>query len=113
MYVGTDDNAFVQVLQDLYNKYKLPIWITEFATVSNSANVMSDNPYSPSMVLAFLCNVFLPKLEALPLYNVILGSRVHQQVLNYGPSALIDGFGNLTELGKWYSDYKPNTLIKR
>jgi hypothetical protein len=112
MYVGTDDNAFVQTLQDLYNKYKLPIWITEFATVANNATVMSDNPYTPAMVLAFMQRL-LPKLEALPFverYSWFSGSPTSARLW---PSALIDNFGNLTELGQWYSNYKPNTQIKR
>ena len=112
MYVGTDDNAFVQVLQDLYNKYKLPIWITEFATVANSANVMSDNPYSPATVLAFMQRL-LPKLEALPFvqrYSWFSSSPTSARLWS---SALVDGVGNLTELGKWYANYMPNTMIKR
>lgn len=112
MYVGTDDNAFVQVLQDLYNKYKLPIWITEFATVANSATTMSDNPYTPAMVLAFMQRL-LPKLDALPFvqrYSWFSGSPTSAKLWS---SALVDKFGNLTELGKFYSNYKPNTLIKR
>ncbi|MFT3822652.1 MAG: glycosyl hydrolase [Chitinophagaceae bacterium] len=112
MYVGTDENAFVQVLQDLYNKYKLPIWITEFATVASSANTMSDNPYTPAMVLGFMQRL-LPKLEALTFvqrYSWFSGSPTSARLW---PSALVDAYGNLTTLGQWYSNYQPNTQIKR
>lgn len=112
MYVGTDDVAFVNILQALYDKYQKPIWITEFATVSEGAKVMSDNPYTPEMVLAFMKRL-LPKLEALPFvhrYSWFSGSPTSARLW---PSALIDQFGNLTALGKWYSEYKPNTEIKR
>lgn len=112
MYVGTDDVAFVKVLQDLYDKYHKPIWITEFATVSDGAKVMSDNPYTPEMVLAFMQRL-LPKLEDLPFvqrYSWFSGSPTSARLW---PSALVDQFGNLTKLGKWYAEYKPNSLVKR
>lgn len=112
MYVGTDDVAFVKVLQDLYDKYRKPIWITEFATVSDGAKVMSDNPYTPEMVLAFMQRL-LPKLEALPFverYSWFSGSPTSARLW---PSALVDQFGNLTTLGKWYAAYKPNSQVKR
>lgn len=112
MYVGTDENAFVQILQDLYNKYHKPIWITEFATVANNAVNVSDNPYTPDMVLAFMQRL-LPKLEDLSFvqrYSWFSGSPTSARLWS---SALIDANGNLTKLGLWYAQYKPNTAIKR
>ena len=111
MYVGTDDNAFVQTLQDLYNKYQLPIWITEFATVDNSAQTIGANAYSPAQVLAFMQRL-LPKLEALSFvqrYSWYSGPPTSPHLWS---SALFDANGNLTDLGKWYSNYRPNTQIK-
>jgi len=112
MYVGTDDNAFIQVLQDLYNKYKKPIWITEFATVANNAVTVADNPYSTATVLAFMQRL-LPKLEALPFVQRYSWFSASTTSARLWSSALVDKFGNLTDLGQWYANYKPNTLIKR
>jgi len=112
MYVGTDDVAFINVLQDLYNKYHKPIWITEFATVADKATTMAENPYTPDMVLGFMQRL-LPKLEALDFvqrYSWFSGSPTSARLW---PSALIDANGNLTKLGKWYSEFTPNTEIKR
>lgn len=112
MYVGTDDVAFINVLQDLYNKYHKPIWITEFATVSDKATTMAENPFTPDMVLAFMQRL-LPKLEALDFvqrYSWFSGSPTSSRLW---PSSLVDANGNLTKLGKWYSEFKPNTEIKR
>lgn len=112
MYVGTDDVAFVKVLQELHDKYKKPIWITEFATVANNATTMAQNPYTPEMVLGFMQRL-LPKLEALDFvhrYSWFSGSPTSARLWS---SALVDGNGNLTELGKWYAAYKPNTGIKK
>ncbi|HYK55248.1 MAG TPA: glycosyl hydrolase [Flavisolibacter sp.] len=112
MYVGTDENAFVKVLQDLYNKYHLPIWITEFATCANNATTKSENPYTPEATLAFMQRL-LPKLEELSFvhrYSWFSGNPTSARLWT---SALVDEYGNLTTLGKWYAEFKPNTLIKR
>lgn len=112
MYVGTDDVHFVKTLQDLYDKYHKPIWITEFATVANDAKTISDNPYTPETVLAFMQRL-LPKLEALDFvqrYSWFSGDINSPRLWS---SALVDGNGNLTALGKWYADYKVNTNVKQ
>jgi hypothetical protein len=112
MYVGTDENNFVKVLQDLYNKYHRPIWITEFATVHDQAKTLAENPYTPQVVLGFMQRL-LPKLEALDFVQRYSWFTASATSARLGPSALIDPNGNLTALGKWYSEYKPNTEIKR
>lgn len=111
MYVGLDDVHFVSVLQDLYNKYHLPIWITEFATVDDAAKTMEANRYTPEQVLAFMQRL-LPQLEALPFvqrYSWFSGSPTSTRLW---PSALVAADGTLTPLGKWYADFKPNTSVK-
>jgi len=110
MYVGLDDVHFVGVLQDLYNKYHLPIWITEFATVDNAAQTMEQNHYTPAQVLGFMQRL-LPKLEELSFvarYSWFSGSPTSSRLW---PSALVDANGNLTTLGQWYADYKLNEKV--
>lgn len=112
MYVGTDDVDFVKVLEDLHNKYHKPIWITEFATAANGASTTAQNPYTPQVVLGFMQRL-LPKLEALDYvqrYSWFSGSVNSPQLWS---SALVDTKGNLTDLGKWYGAFKPNTAIKK
>lgn len=107
MYVGTDDQHFIGVLADLYNTYKLPIWVTEFATAWNDAKKMSDNPYSPQTVQAFMQRL-IPKLDSVSYvkrYAWFSGDPKSPQLWS---SALVDANGNLTVLGQWYADYKPN-----
>ncbi|HVU93630.1 MAG TPA: glycosyl hydrolase [Puia sp.] len=111
MYVGTDDNAFVQTLQTVYDKYHLPIWITEFATADWNATSASANQYSPADVLGFMQRL-LPRLDALPYvqrYSWFSGSPTDPTLWS---SALIGADGKLTTLGQWYSNYQPNTAIK-
>lgn len=112
MYVGTDDNHFVQVLQDLYNKYHKPIWITEFATVANDAKTIAENPYTPTMVQGFMQRL-LPKLENLSFvqrYSWFSGSPTSSRLWS---SSLVNANGSLTDLGKWYADYQPNQAIAK
>jgi hypothetical protein len=112
MYVGTDDNSFIQTLQNLYNKYHLPIWITEFATADWNATTPSTNAYSPEQVLAFMQRL-LPKLEQLDFvkrYSWFSGDPKSAQMWS---SALIDVNGNLTTLGNWYANYQPNSAIAK
>ena len=108
MYVGTNDTAFVQTLQNLYNTYHLPIWITEFATCYSPATTMSQNPYSPAQVLSFMQRL-LPQLEDLSFvqrYSWFSGSPTSPSLWS---SALINSNGTLTPLGVWYAGYTSTT----
>jgi hypothetical protein len=111
MYVGTDENNFVQVLQSLYDKYHLPIWITEFGTADWNATTTANNHYSPADVLGFMQRL-LPKLDALSFvqrYSWFSGDPKDPALW---PSALIGTDGKLTTLGQWYAGYQANTAIK-
>jgi hypothetical protein len=111
MYVGTDDNNFVQVLQQLHAKYNLPIWITEFATADWNASSPAANQYTPDEVLGFMQRL-LPKLDSLDYvqrYSWFSGDPSSSALW---PSALVDANGKLTALGTWYASYQPNTAIK-
>lgn len=111
MYVGTDDVHFVNTLQKLYDKYHLPIWITEFATADHNATTIDGNMYRPEQVLAFMQRL-LPKLEELPYvhrYSWFSSSVTNTRLW---PSSLIAADGKLTTLGQWYANYKPNLQVK-
>ncbi|HEY4109155.1 MAG TPA: glycosyl hydrolase [Puia sp.] len=111
MYVGTDDNSFVQTLQTVYNKYHLPIWITEFATADWNATTTATNHYTAADALGFMQRL-LPKLDALPYvqrYSWFSGDPTSAALW---PSALIGTDGKLTALGQWYAAYQANTAIK-
>jgi hypothetical protein len=112
IYNSVDENIYLNALKEVYNKYKLPIWITEFAPADWGAQTMAANPYKPEQVLAFMKSI-LPKLEALDYvkrYSWFSGDPKSPQMWS---SALIDANGNLTELGKWYANYQPNTAIAK
>jgi len=111
MYVGTDDNSFVQTLQTVYNKYHLPIWITEFATADWNASTTANNQYTPADALGFMQRL-LPKLDSLPYvirYSWFSGDPNSAALW---PSALIGTNGHLPALGQWYANYQANAAIK-
>ncbi|OQP50874.1 hypothetical protein A4H97_03345 [Niastella yeongjuensis] len=112
IYNSLDTSVYLNTLKEVYNKYKLPIWITEFAPADWNAQTKADNPYTPAQVLAFM-QAILPKLEALDYikrYAWFSGDPTSPQMWS---SALIDANGNLTELGKWYANYQPNNTIAK
>lgn len=112
MYVGTDDNSFVQVLQSVYNKYHLPIWITEFATADWNATTTANNQYTAADALGFMQRV-LPKLESLSFVQRYSWFSGDPGSAALWPSALVATNGQLTTLGQWYASYQPNTAVKQ
>ncbi len=111
MYVGLDDKSFIQLLETVHAKYNLPIWITEFATADWNASTKSQNPYSPDQVLGFMQKL-LPQLDSLTYvqrYSWFSGDPNSAQLWS---SALVDVNGNLTPLGSWYANFKPNGSVK-
>jgi hypothetical protein len=111
VYGGTDDNGFIQTLQSVYDKYHLPIWITEFAVADWNATSPANNQFSTSDVLGFMQRL-LPRLESLSYvqrYSWFSGSP---DSADLAPSALIATNGQLTALGSWYAGYQANTAIK-
>jgi len=110
MYVGLDDVDFVKVLRALYEKYHKPIWITEFATADQDAKTMAANRYTAEQVQAFMQRL-LPQLDTIPFiqrYSWFSGSPTSTRLW---PSALVKADSTLTPLGKYYSEFKPNTTV--
>jgi len=112
MYVGTDDVSFVQTLQQVYNQYHLPIWVTEFATADWNATTPASNMYTAADAMGFMQRL-LPQLDSLSYvhrYSWFSGDPTSAQLW---PSALIAANGSLTPLGSWYANYQPNKAIKQ
>lgn len=104
MYIGLDDNNVVQVLQNLYNQYHLPIWITEFATADWNAATPTANMYNPGEVLGFMQRL-LPKLDSLSYVQRYSWFSGDPNSAALWPSALVDANGQLTALGSWYANH--------
>jgi len=108
LYNAPDAESFLKKIDAVYEKYRLPIWITEFAVADwDALKNPNGNRYSESEVLAFMQAV-LPELEKRP-YVVRYAwfgagdyALKHEEVR---PSRLFESDGTLTPLGRYYADF--------
>jgi hypothetical protein len=113
-YAGPSVPALINKLEALYDKYGLPIWITEFAVADWGVASKEENRYSVEQVGAFMRGVLpeLDKLEYLERYAWFDGSS--GQGLGEAAlytSSLYDENGNITELGQIYANHRPNLTV--
>jgi len=103
-YGGGNASVFENKLKNIYNKYKRPLLITEFAVADWNAKTPAENKHSKAQVLNFMKTV-LPWMEE---QDFVLGYcwfSFGQTSPQGTSSALFDIDGNLTELGKYYSAF--------
>jgi hypothetical protein len=108
VYGPPDPKKFLAKVDAMYEKYHLPIWITEFAVADWSAKGKpGSNRYSEEEVLAFMKSV-LPELEKRQFveryawFGAGNHSLTHEQART---SRLFEKDGTLTPLGKYYSQF--------
>jgi hypothetical protein len=109
-YGGTNVQGLLNKLEEVYNLYGKPIWITEFAPADWDANTPAENKHSPEEVLTFMENA-LPELENLDYVDRYAWFSFSQSSAAGTSSALFDEDGNLTELGTYYANFEPNIYI--
>lgn len=109
-YGGTSASSFLSKLEEVYNLYGKPIWITEFAPADWNATTPQENRHSPEAVLSFMQTV-LPQLEELSYVKRYAWFSFEQNSAPGTSSALFDKDGNLTTLGEYYANFKPNIYI--
>jgi hypothetical protein len=105
-YGGTDAQWFLDLLDRVYERYQLPIWITEFAPADWNTDSRDNNRMSPEAVLEFMQTV-LPELDRRD--YIIRYAWFHDySSKNLWTSALFDDEGNLTPLGEFYAQHSEN-----
>jgi hypothetical protein len=109
-YGGTNVQSLLNKLEEVYNLYGKPIWITEFAPADWDANTPDENRHSTEAVLTFMENA-LPALENLDYVDRYAWFSFSQNSAAGTSSALFDEDGNLTELGTYYANFEPNIYI--
>lgn len=98
-YGGTSASSFKTRMQDIYNKFQIPLWITEFACQTTSSSIASASKFSPDAVISFLDSV-IPWMQAQPW---IFRYAWHDSGI--GTSALWNSDGTLTATGIKYASY--------
>lgn len=89
-------NRFKTYLTNVYNKYGLPIWVTEFNANPNRSNATN---------LAFM-QLALPYLEGLDYVERYAWFEPNSDVADY-----YDAGGNITNVGTYYRDYQSTPSI--
>jgi hypothetical protein len=108
IYGPPDAKRFLDKLDAVYKKYKLPIWITEFAVSDWKAKKPGTNPYSEEDVLAFMKAV-LPELEKrsyVERYAWFGAGKYPNEHEQLRTSRLFEKDGTLTSLGIYYSKFR-------
>ncbi len=106
-YGGTNVSSFKSRMTEIYNKWKKPLILTEFAPADWNAKTPEENRLTDEAVLNFMKGV-LPWMEETEWIYGYAWFPFGQDSAPGCRSALFDKDGNLTKLGKYYAAYDPN-----
>lgn len=104
-YGGANAQSLVNHLNKIYDLYKKPIWITEFAPADWSATTASNSKVTKEKATNFMKEI-LPELDKLEFVHRYSWFSANTSNPALGNSALFHSNGNLTPLGKYYRDYQ-------
>lgn len=102
-YGSPSATAFLKRMNEVYQLYKKPIWITEFAVGDWDAPSVDKNQFKPDAVLRFM-EELLPKLDQLDFIERYAWFPAKADNKALGTSTLFDESGTLTRLGECYRD---------
>ena len=98
---------FINKINEVFDQYQKPIWITEFAVRDPDATTIENNQYSPEQVLEFM-EAVLPELEEMEFvhrYAWFSTSTSNQNYAKTATSVLIDDDNQITPLGEFYANF--------
>jgi Glycosyl hydrolase catalytic core len=104
-YKAPNFAAFKTYMTHIYQTYKKPLMITEFAVADWNAKTVQENRYSQSMVLNFMKEA-LPWLERTPWIAGYAWFNFPQSRAVGTSSALYDANGQLTTVGRYYQSVR-------
>lgn len=100
-------NNLKKKIDNTYKVYNKPILLTEFAIADRTTTTIEGNKWKPDQILKYMQGA----LDYLEEEDNVLGYAWFSFGIKEAqgwPSALFDQSNNLTELGEYYSNYKPN-----
>jgi hypothetical protein len=107
LYGPPDAAKFLKKIDSVYQKYHMPIWITEFAVADWEATDKGTNRYDEDQVLSFMKAV-LPELEKRPYVVRYAWFGAGRRSVSFEPvrtSRLFEKDGTLTPLGRYYAEF--------
>ncbi len=104
-YGGISVSGFLARLKEIHDLYNRPIWITEFAPADWNATSPATSKYTKLEILTFMKEV-LPALDNLNYVQRYAWFSASETSGPLGNAALFNSSGQLTTLGKFYSDFE-------
>ena len=104
-YGGISVSGFLNRLQEIYNLYNKPIWITEFAPADWGASSPETSKHTKAEILQFAKDALpaLDNVDYVHRYAWFSASETHGPL---GNAALFDSSNKLTTVGEFYSTFE-------
>lgn len=100
-YPSPNSRAFLNSVQNLHNRYRKPIWVTEFAVADWGATPGSPSRYSEQQVMTFMRET-VAGLRRMPFVERFAWKTRAEGDPVMGKSALFHKDGSLTRVGQLY-----------
>ena len=114
LYRENDAQIFLDAVDQTYQKYGKPIWITEMSVKDKQAQTVAENRFSMTEVLETM-KILLPELynrEYLSRFAWFTATRDSPNYPGNSSSVLYDESDNITILGEYYAEFKANPAFK-
>jgi hypothetical protein len=113
IYHKNDPVKFIELVEEVYQTYGKPIWITEFAVRDTSATTTNPNIYTESYVLSFMQYVLdeLYELDYVKRYSWFDPNANNPKYPRLQTADIIDENHQLTTLGEYYANHNPNNIL--
>jgi hypothetical protein len=113
VYHKNNPTEFIELVEEVYQTYGKPIWITEFAVRDTNATINNTNIYSKSYVLAFMENVLneLHELDYVKRYSWFDPNANNEKYPRLQTADIINENNQLTTLGEYYASQNPNNNL--
>lgn len=116
IYHKNTPSNFLALVEEVYQTYGKPIWITEFAVRDTNATTSTPNKYSEAYVLSFMDEVLnaLEQLDYVKRYSWFDPNSNNPKYPRLETADLISETNQLTTLGNFYANHSlsvPNNSL--